>query len=293
MADYALFLGCNIPNRLPHLELAARKVLPKFDVNLVDITEFGCCPEPIGIQEMSRDTWMALAAINLALAEEKNLDILALCNGCFETLRTVNTELKHNGHHKEKINAVLSEIGKEYKGTQEVKHILEVLYKDIGVEKIKGSVQKELKGIKVAVHYGCHAIRPSAILKTDDPFQPKSLDDLVNALGAESIPYLRKMLCCGTGIEGIDKTNQMWMVNDKLAQVDRMKADCMTVICPLCYVQYEMGQMQLKKEPYNAQFNIPIMYYPELLGLALGMDAKEFGFSLHRVKVEPVLQKIQ
>ncbi len=293
MVDYAIFLGCNIPNRLPHLELAARKVLPKFDVNLIDITEFGCCPEPIGIQEMSRDTWMALAAINLALAEEKNLDILALCNGCFETLRTVNTELKHNGHHKEKINAVLSEIGKEYKGTQEVKHILEVLYKDIGVEKIKGSVQKELKGIKVAVHYGCHAIRPSAILKTDDPFQPKSLDDLVNALGAESIPYLRKMLCCGTGIEGIDKTNQMWMVHDKLAQVDRMKADCMTVICPLCYVQYEMGQMQLKKEPYNAQFNIPIMYYPELLGLALGMDAKEFGFSLHRVKVEPVLQKIQ
>jgi heterodisulfide reductase subunit B len=292
MVEYALFLGCNIPNRLPHLELAARKILPKFDINLVDIPEFGCCPEPIGIQELSQTTWMAMAAINLALAEEKGLDIITLCNGCFETLRTVNTELKHNGH-KAKVNAVLSKIGKEYKGKQNVNHILEVLYREIGVDKIKSSIQKELKGLKVAVHYGCHAIRPSTILKTDDPFQPKSLDELVNALGAESVPYLRKMLCCGTGIEGIDKENQLWMVHDKLAQVERMKADCMTMLCPLCYIQYEMGQLQLKKEPYNAQFNVPIMYYPELLGLAMGMDPKDLGFSLHRVKVDSVLQKIQ
>jgi heterodisulfide reductase subunit B len=292
MVEYALFLGCNIPNRLPHLELAARKILPKFDINLVDIPEFGCCPEPIGIQELSQTTWMAMAAINLALAEEKGLDIITLCNGCFETLRTVNTELKHNGH-KAKVNAVLSKIGKEYKGKQNVKHILEVLYREIGVDKIKSSIQKELKGLKVAVHYGCHAIRPSTILKTDDPFQPTSLDELVNALGAESVPYLRKMLCCGTGIEGIDKENQLWMVHDKLAQVERMKADCMTMLCPLCYIQYEMGQLQLKKEPYNAQFNVPIMYYPELLGLAMGMDPKDLGFSLHRVKVDSVLQKIQ
>lgn len=293
MADYALFLGCNIPNRIPQLEVAARKVLPNFEINLIDIPEFGCCPEPIGIQELSRDTWMAMASINLALAEEKGLDILTFCNGCFETLKTVNMELKSNEHHKEKVNEILSKIGKEVKGSQNVKHILEVLYNDIGVEKIKSSIKKELKGIKVAVHYGCHAIRPSAVLKTDDPFQPKSLDELVVALGAESVPYLRKMLCCGTGIEGIDKTNQLWMVNDKLVQVQRMNADCMTMLCPLCYIQYEMGQIQLKKEPYNGNFNIPIMYYPELLGLAMGMDPKELGFSLHRVKVEPLLQKIQ
>ncbi|MHA1265374.1 MAG: CoB--CoM heterodisulfide reductase iron-sulfur subunit B family protein [Candidatus Helarchaeota archaeon] len=292
MVDYALFLGCNIPNRLPHLELAARKVLPKLDVNLIDIPEFGCCPEPIGIQELNRDSWMALASINLALAEAKDLDIIALCNGCFETLRTVNTELKHNGH-KEKVNAALAKIGMEVKGTHKVKHVLEVLYNDIGVETIKSNVTKELKGVKVAVHYGCHVLRPSAILKIDDPFQPKSLDELVNALGAESVPYLRKMLCCGTGIEGIDKENQLWMVHDKLKQVERMKADCMTMLCPLCYIQYEMGQLQMKKEPYNAQFKIPVMYYPELLGLAMGMDPSELGFKLHRVKVDPVLQKIQ
>ncbi len=293
MVDYALFLGCNIPNRLPHLELAARKVLPKLDVNLIDIPEFGCCPEPIGIQELSRDAWMAMAAINLCLAEEKGLNIVTLCNGCFETLRTVNVELKEDSHHRDKVNAVLSKIGKEYKGTQEVKHVLEVLYNDIGVDKIKSSVTKELKGVKVAVHYGCHVLRPSAVLKTDDPFQPKSLDELVNALGAESTPYLRKMLCCGTGIEGIDKENQLWMVHDKLVQVERMKADCMTMLCPLCYIQYEMGQLQLKKEPYSAQFKIPVMYYAELLGLAMGMEQSEFGFKLHRVKVDPVLQKVQ
>jgi heterodisulfide reductase subunit B len=293
MVDYALFLGCNIPNRLPHLELAARNVLPKLDVNLIDIPEFGCCPEPIGIQELSRDAWMAMAAINLCLAEEKGLNIVTLCNGCFETLRTVNVELKEDSHHKDKVNAVLSKIGKEYKGTQEVKHVLEVLYNDIGVDKIKSSVTKELKGLKVAVHYGCHVLRPSAVLKTDDPFQPKSLDELVNALGAESTPYLRKMLCCGTGIEGIDKENQLWMVHDKLVQVERMKADCMTMLCPLCYIQYEMGQLQLKKEPYSARFKIPVMYYAELLGLAMGMEQSEFGFKLHRVKVDPVLQKVQ
>ena len=289
--EFALFLGCNIPNRLPHIELAVRKVLPEFGVELKDLDGFGCCPDPIGIQALSHEAWATLAARNITVAEQAGLDILTLCMGCFETLKTINYEIKHDPELKEKINSHLSKIGREIKGTIKVVGILELLYRDIGIEQIKSKVIRPLNGLKVAAHYGCHALKPHYIIQFDDPSMPKSLDELIDATGAKSMPYLNKHLCCGTGISGINEKAQLSMIRAKFSEIVRTNLDCIVTLCPLCYIQLEMGQMLVNRE-FGDNFKIPVFHYAELLALAMGIDEKELGFKLHRVKVQPALEII-
>ncbi|MHA1230196.1 MAG: CoB--CoM heterodisulfide reductase iron-sulfur subunit B family protein [Candidatus Helarchaeota archaeon] len=289
--EYAIFLGCNIPNRLPHIELAVRKILPEFDVELKDIDGFGCCPDPIGIQALSHEAWATIAARNIAVAEEQGLDILTLCMGCYESLKTINYEIKHDPKLKAMVNQNLSKIGKEIKGNIKVIGILELLYRDIGVDKISSKVIKPLSNLKVAAHYGCHALKPAYIIQFDDPSNPVSLDELINATGAKSMPYINKNLCCGTGISGIDEKSQLSMIREKFTQIIRTNLDCIVTLCPLCYIQLEMGQMLVNKT-FGENIKIPVFHYAELLALAMGIEEKELGFKYHRVKVKPILEML-
>lgn len=291
MSRYAFFLGCMIPYRLPFMEMAARKVLEKLGVELVSMKDVGCCPDPVGIKSLDYKTWLALAARNLSIAEEMESNIMTLCNGCFETLKTANFVLKNDKELREEVNEVLSQLGKEFKGEIEVKHLIEILHDEIGVDKIRVFVEKPLKDLRVAVHYGCHVVRPSDVLAFDDPETPSSLDRLVNVTGAESVPYMRKMLCCGGGIRSIDTTSALGITKRKLLEIQRVNADCIAVICPFCFIQYDIGQTQIRSI-FGDNFDIPVLYYPEMLGLAMGIPDMESGLRFHRVKVKPLLEKL-
>ena len=168
---------------------------------------------------------------------------------------------------------------------------MELFYKDIGVEKIKAKVVNPLSDLKVAAHYGCHALKPAYILQFDDPARPVSLDRLIDATGAKSLPYLNKNLCCGTGISGIDEDAQLNMIRAKFSEVNRTGLDCISTLCPLCYIQLEMGQ-KLVNTRFDESFNIPVFHYAEMLALAMGIDEKELGFKFHRVKVKPILETL-
>ena len=163
MTRYAIFLGCTIPARQPNYELSARKTLEKLGVELVDLENFTCCCPP-PIQSINLGSAQAIAAYNICLAEEAGLNIVALCNGCFESLAMANAALKNDKDLKAHVNEVLAKVGKEFKGTIEVKHFLQVLMDDIGLEKIKENLVKSLKNLKVAPFYGCHSLRPSKLL---------------------------------------------------------------------------------------------------------------------------------
>ena len=281
-----------IPLRLQNFEASAQRVLPAFDIELIPLDGAGCCPDPIGIQSLDRKTWLSLAARNIAIAEELGLDILTLCNGCFETLKTANHELNDDPTLKEEVNAILSQLGKEFKGTAKIQHFAEVLFEEIGVEKIKEVINHPLPDLKVAVHYGCHLVRPSEILAFDDPELPESLDSLVEALEAKSVPYLKKMQCCGTGIRGIDMDSALKMTRGKLMEMKRVGADCITTVCPFCFIQLDVGQFQIQKQ-YNESYELPVLYYGELLGLAMGLQPEELGLNLHRIKVkDPLLTSL-
>jgi len=290
MTDYALFLGCMIPFRLPNLEASARKVLNALDVKVLDMKGASCCPDPEAIQSLDYTTWLALGARNLAIAEGMNLDILALCNGCFETLKTVNETLKKNANLREKVNTVLSKVGKNFKGKIEVRHLIEVLH-NIGPQRIKQNIITDLGKINVATHYGCHSLRPSSILNVDDAEEPRILDDLVESTGARSVPYLNKMLCCGAPGRSLNKDQTLDLTRDKIAQAVRSSADCLVVICPTCFLQYDTGQIELRGAK-KADLSLPVLYLPELMGLAFGMNSDELGLNLHKVKTNSLLDKI-
>lgn len=288
---YALFLGCYIPTRVPSMEKSARIVLSRLDLELVDIKNASCCPDPIVVKGIDQSTWLALAARNLCLAEEMDLDILTLCNGCFETLKTANILLNDDSALRKEINLVLSKIGREFKGTVQVKHLIDILREEKNGG-LKGLVEKPLTNVKVAVHYGCHLLRPSRLLKVDDPFNPTILDELVEGtIGAKSIQYRRKMWCCGAPAIQTDQELSLKILREKLKYIRSNGADCITLTCPFCQIQFDMGQILIKRR-FKEDYNIPVLSISQLLGLAMNINPSELGLTMHSVKAKAMLEKI-
>ncbi len=210
-----------------------------------------------------------MGARNLTLAEAEGKDIISLCNGCFQTLKLVNKELSHDEHEKEKINKILGAVGKEFKGTINVKHFVEVLH-EIGAEKIKEAITNELSGLKVACHTGCHYNRPSEIVQTDDPLKPVKLREIVAATGATPVDYDQEVLCCGSGVGNTEEEPAMQILSNKLSSAMNAGAEAIIVNCPACFQQFDTNQKKAEKQS-GKTFGLPVLYITELLALAFGM----------------------
>ncbi|MFX0125999.1 MAG: CoB--CoM heterodisulfide reductase iron-sulfur subunit B family protein [Candidatus Hodarchaeota archaeon] len=288
MGKYAFFVGCTIPYRIPFVETTLRKTLPEFGIELVDLP-FACCPDPGGVQGFDSVAWYTLAARNLCLAEEQELNIVTACSGCFETLKVVNTHLKKDSELRGRVNEYLKEVNREFKGSIEVKHFAEVFYDDVGIDKIAAKVTNPLTGLRLATHTGCHFLKPPEILQTDNPERPTKLDEMVEALGAQSVPYLNKLACCGAGTRGVNEDTAIAMAHEKIVGAERANVDALVTVCPTCFVQYDVGQRLMAK--HFEKTNLPIFVFSELLGISMGMDFSA-GFKMHSVKVTPILEKV-
>jgi len=289
---YALFLGCVIPNRYPGIELAMRNVAPKLGIELIDMEGASCCPAPGVFKSFDQPTWLALAARNLSIAEAEGVDITTLCSGCYGTLKDANIVLKEDSAKRESVNAILHEFKKEFQGNIEVKHFVEVLYNNVGVEKLKNLVKKPLP-LTVAVHYGCHLLKPTKFRKVGSSERPKFLDELVEVLGAKSIPYKDKMMCCGAGggVKAATPDTSLDMAKEKLQNIKNVGVDCMVTPCAFCHLQYDRGQVDIQNK-FGIVFNIPVLHYVQLLGLAMGFQPEKLGLRNNAVSVESILQKI-
>jgi len=290
MASYALFLGCTIPARQPQYEISARKALAKLGIELIDLENMTCCAPP-PVKSIDLETGLAISAYNICLAEEADLDILTLCVGCFESLAMANTLLKENPQLRKRVNHILSNVGKEFKGTREVKHYLSVLLNDVGIEKIRKNLVKPLSKLKVAAFSGCHLLRPSELLRFDDPERPRIFDTLIEALGAKSIPYKNKLRCCGGLLRGYADDVALAITRDKIVNAYNAGADCISTLCPFCFLTLDLGQV-LIKTTYKEEYNLPIIHYAELLSLSLGVEPKDLALDLHKIKLDKVLAKI-
>jgi heterodisulfide reductase subunit B len=290
MTDYALFLGCTIPARQPNYELSARKSLAKLGIELVDLAGFTCCCPP-PVQSIDLETSLAVAAYNICLAEEADLNIVTLCSGCFESLAMTNGMLKADEELKARINKILSKAGKEFLGSKEVKHYLQVLMDDVGLERLKQKISKPLNNLKVAAFYGCHALRPSELLKFDDPERPRILENLIETLGAESVEYRNKLKCCGGLLRGYSDDLALDLAREKLSNTTKAGADCIATLCPFCFIALDLGQLQIRSK-LKEEFDMPILHYSELLSLALGIDPKELALESHKIKTDKIISKI-
>jgi len=284
---YAFYLGCLIPAREFSYEVSVRKVLPALGVELVDMEGTNCCA-PFSIQSLDHASWMALAARNLCIAEEMGLDILTLCNDCYESLLMANTILKENPDVKDQVNKVLSEVGKEFKGTIDVKHMVDVLYDDVGVDKIKDAVSEPFKRLTVATQPGCHLTKPKRI--HFGAFRGfGALDELVRATGAESIEYDRKEMCCGGPLRGVNDELARQVARLKLTNIKNAGVQCIVTVCPFCYVELDLGQLEIKRH-FKEEYNLPVLHFAELLRMAMGMKLDDWEIKSHKVPLNQILK---
>jgi len=286
---YLMFLGCAIPYRVSAFEISARKVLGKLGVELVEMPEFNCCGLPL--DPVSHEMMLILAARNLALAEQKGLDIITLCPGCAGTLKKVNTMLKEDKTLRDEINCHLKEACLEFKGTQNAKHFMQVLIEDVGLEEVKNSVVKPLTMLKVAEHNGCHILRPKEFIGFDDPEDPKTLKTLIEATGATCLDYMDETECCGAPSVGVSDKIALQLARDKLNHIKVVNAEAMITICPFCHIMYDTNELRIEKM-FNEVYGIPVLHYPQLLGLAQGMKPEELAFNDLRVDVSKILSKV-
>jgi heterodisulfide reductase subunit B2 len=219
-------------------------------------------------------------------------DILTVCNGCYGSLADANIELKRDPEVRALTNNCLSEIGMEFKGTIEIRHIIEFLYRDFGPEKLKDHITRPLD-LKVALHYGCHLIKPSKDRNLGETECPTFFDELVEVTGAKSLYYTDKMMCCGAGggVRSGHIATSLELLEHKLACIRQAEVDCIVNACPFCHLQFDRGQMAVN-EKFGTDYSIHVLHYSQLLGLAFGFSPDELGIEQNVVQNIEFLAKI-
>jgi len=279
---FALFLGCNIPARLTQYESSSRAVLKKLSVELVDIEEFNCCGYPL--RNIDFKASILSAARNLALSEKENLPILILCKCGFGMLKHAAHILKEDTSLLKEINNTLKEENLEFKGDIEIKHLLSVFYHDVGLDNIKEKITRPYKDLKIATHYGCHALRPSEVVKFDDPVNPTLFDNLVALTGAESIDWEKRLDCCGAPLFGSNDDLSMDLTEKKLSNARQSGADFLCNACSYCHIQFDTVQSMINSKG-GKNHALPPILYPQLLGLSLGIDGDTLGLRENKIDI--------
>jgi len=262
-------------------------------IHLEDLEGASCCPAPGVIRSFDEPTWLALASRNLALAEMSGHDIITGCNGCYGTFKEALVEVREHPNRLKEVQKVFKGMGLKYEGKVEAKHLIEVIA-NLGPDVIREKVTRPLDGIKVGVHYGCHLLKPSKNRPWEQTQKHTFLDELVEATGAESTRYKDKDICCGAGggVRGSQVAVSVDIAKEKLDNLLEAGVDCIVDVCSFCHLQYETAQAQLNKELGEKKYQIPVIYYTQLLGLAMGLDPADLGLYKHVVNTQPFLDKI-
>lgn len=289
----SLFLGCVIPNRYPAIERATNLALSGLGIDVLELKGASCCPAPGVFRSFDKVTWLTIAARNIVLAQDLGADILTICNGCFGSLSDANLMLKENPELAREVNAHLEKVGRRFEGTVSVRHIIEYLHRDIGIERIRDAVTKPL-GLRVAVHYGCHLVRPSSERHLGSQDYPVFFDELVEATGAESVDYPERMVCCGAGggVRSALHDTSMAMAEHKLEMISEAGVDCIVDACPFCHLQFDGAQVEIAKKG-GKDYGIPVLHYTQLLALAMGYSVEDVGLSQNMLVSQEFMKKVE
>ena len=287
--DVAFFPGCTMPGVAMGYEASSRLVFKELGVNFVDFKDFSCCA-PMFIEDISPNSHLAISVRNLAIAEEKNLDIITFCSGCFSTLKKAAFEFKNNDQNFAKANAALKKINRNFTGKTKVYHGLEYLKTKIGYKTVRSRMKYDFKGLKLASFHGCHISRPSEIIQFEDPEYPTSLDELITILNGDNIDYEGKYDCCGGTIKNLNDLVSLEILRVKLKSLKKLDADAVVLACPFCFYQFDAGQKVILRE-FKEKYEIPILTFTDLIGLALDLPRNRLGLKTHRVKLKNFLKK--
>jgi len=284
---YAYYPGCSSHSTARDMHESAAAVTQKLGIELVEINGWSCCGAT-SAHQTDRVLAAALPSSNLLLAEDMGLDTIVTCAACYNRMKVANHEIKYSAEIR---SLVADRVGKEYDGSVAVRHIIEVLLEDLGLDKIKKALKKSLNGLKVACYYGCLLVRPNDVTGFDDAENPTSMDRLVSAIGGESLEWPYKVECCGGGLN-LTRTDVAVRLSGKIVDMAvRAGAGCIAVACPMCQASLDLRQSDIKKQT-GLKTDMPIIYLTQLLGLCLDIPRKELGLNRLMVSPEEVIQQI-
>jgi heterodisulfide reductase subunit B len=270
----ALFRCCMTSMGLSDYEISSNAVLRELGIEFVETGQFNCCGYPL--RNLNFKAYLLSSARNLALAERAGVNILTICNCCYGSLKYAEHIMKELSPTRDEINASLRNEGLEFHGKSTTRHLLSVLYDELGIETIKKRLKKNLGGLRIAAHYGCHLLRPKKVVRFDHGSPPVKFDELIEALGAVSVPWVGKHDCCGSPVLGVNDDLSMDLTEKKLINAHQGGAQCLAVVCPYCQMQFAKIQKRIIE---TRNFNTPVacVVYPQLLGLCLGIDSRTLG----------------
>jgi succinate dehydrogenase / fumarate reductase cytochrome b subunit len=289
--NYAFFPGCVSKGACPELYQSVMQVYPKLGIDLEEMTTVSCTGAGV-LQEKDVKLGDALNARTFALAEQQGLPIMTICSTCQGVMSQANHRLTTQPSYLREINQLLQEEGLNYRGTTTIKHFLWILLEDVGEDVLRKQITKPLTGLRAAPFYGCYIQRPTDALDFEEhPDRGKSLERIIEILGAEVVDFPGKTRCCGFPILTINKINSLSMVATHTQDAKSHGADIMVTPCPLCHLNLDGMQAQAASQ-HNTSINLPILHLPQLLGLAMGMDSKTLGLTRNLISPALALARI-
>ena len=273
--EYAYYPGCSLENTGKPYDMSVREVFKALGIRLRDIEDWNCCGATF-YMSVDKIVGFAVSARNLALAQNMGCDICAPCSSCYTTLRKTNRHIAWNVHSRTIINEALKAANLSYDTMVDVRHPLDILVNDVGIDRIVDACQYRFDGLRVAPYYGCMIVRP--VYHFDDMDDPTTMDRLLAALGAEIVPYSCKVRCCGGMLMTTFEEVALSLNNELLSCAEGCNAEIIATLCPLCQMNLEAYQPQINRR-YNLNHHMPIIYFTQLLGLALGIEPRKLGMN--------------
>ena len=286
---YLYYPGCSSEATGKAYDISARALMAKLGVELREIDDWNCCGATSYFSVRELDSF-AIAARNLAIAQQQgDEDVVAICNACYTALSKTNRYMNESDEVFKAVNGALGAVGRSYDGTKRVRHVMDVLINDIGLETIADQVSRRLTGIKVAPYYGCQYSRPMGTF--DDPEFPTTMDQLFKALGADVVDYPSKVKCCGGMMMMTKEDAALHMCYELLKSAADRGADVIVAACPLCEMNLEAYQPRVNAT-FGTNFKIPVMYFTQLAGLAFGVEPHKLAIDKQIVLCDNLLAAI-
>ena len=282
---YTYYSGCSLEGTAIEYNISVKLILKTLGVSLQEPEDWSCCGSTPA-HTVNHVFAAALAARNLEIAEKMGLGTLITpCPACLSALKKAHVRMTKDPAFKKEVNALLD---KPYQGGVTPKSVLQIIYEDVGLEAVAKKATLALTDLKVAPYYGCILNRPPEIAQFDDPENPIAMDKIMTAVGVEVCDFAFKTECCGAAF-GVPKRN---MVNKLTYKILNMALDaganCIVVACPLCQQNLDLRQGQVNAT-MRSSFNIPVLYFSQIIGLAYGYSPKELGIDKHAVNADRVI----
>ena len=281
--EFSYYPGCSLESSAKEYQISAEMICKKLGIELVEIDNWNCCGA-LEVSSLNSTAALALSARNLKIASQKSDRLVVACNSCFNNLMNVQHKLSQSDDLRQQMNKMLGYEFREIK----IEHLLDLIWNEVGLQKIGDAVERQLNGLKTVSYYGCLSVRPSKIIKSDDPDNPTRIDQIVSVLGGEPLEFTSKTKCCGGGVLMTYRDTSIKLTKEILAEASQRGAQCIIVTCPLCHMTLETLSNKVKANGRK----IPVLFFTQLIGLSFGIEPGKLGLNRNLISSKAVVDSV-